>query len=59
MTLDINNDRKRLRCEKVELLNQIRELFNTIESKENEIKDFLKHYETKTKETSIAVKRVN
>ena len=51
-------DRKRLRCEKFDLLNQTKELYEIIESKENEIRDFLRHYELKTKETSTAVKKV-
>ncbi len=51
-------DRRKLKCERLNLLNQIKELYKTIESKENEIRDFLRLYETKTKETSAAVKRV-
>jgi hypothetical protein len=48
----------RLKAEKVELLSQTQELYKTIEAKENEIRDFLKHYEAKTKETSLAVKKL-
>ncbi len=51
-------ERKRLKSEKVELLNQVKELYKTIESKENELRDFLRHYEEKTKETSFAVKKL-
>lgn len=51
-------DRKRLKCEKLELLNQTKDLYKTIESKENQIKDILKNYENKTKETSQTVRKV-
>ena len=55
----MRSDRKRLKNEKIELLSQAKELYNTIESKENELRDFLRHYESKTKETSFAVKKVS
>lgn len=55
---DLKIERKRLKCEKVDLLNQTKELYKTIEAKENEIRDFLRHYENKTRETANAVKRV-
>ncbi len=54
----MRNDRKRLKSDKLDLLNQSKELYKKIESKENEIRDFLRHYEAKTKETSFAVKKV-
>lgn len=47
-----------MKSEKVDLLNQTKDLYKTIETKENEIRDFLKHYEAKTKETSLAVKKL-
>jgi hypothetical protein len=51
-------DRKRLKCEKLELLNQTRDLYKTIESKENEVRDILRHFDTKTRETSQTVKKL-
>lgn len=51
-------DRKRLKCEKLELLNQTRDLYKTIESKENELKEILSHFELKSRETSLIVKRL-
>ena len=54
----MKNDRKRLKSERVELLNQTKNLYKIIEAKELEIRDFLRHYEKKTKETSQAVKRL-
>ncbi|CAI9737004.1 kazrin-like isoform X2 [Octopus vulgaris] len=38
-------DRKRLKAEKLELLNQIKKLYSTLEEKENELRDFLRNYE--------------
>ena len=54
----MKTDRKRLKGERVELLNQTKNLYKIIESKEIEIRDFLRHYERKTKDTSQAVKRL-
>jgi hypothetical protein len=51
-------DRKRLKCDRLDLLSQTRDLYKTLEIKENEIRDFLKYYEKKTSETSIAVKKL-
>lgn len=54
----MKSERKRLKCEKIELLNQMRDLYKAIETKENEIGDVLKAYEMRTRETSFAVKRI-
>ena len=51
-------DRKRLKCDRLDLLSQTRDLYKTLEMKENEIRDFLKFYEKKTSETSVAVKKL-
>jgi hypothetical protein len=51
-------DRKRLKCEKLELLNQTRDLYKKIESKENEVRDILRHFDRKTRETSLTVKKL-
>ena len=52
-------DRKRLKCERLDLLGKTKELYKTIESKENEIGGLLKSFEKKTNETSAIVKRVS
>jgi hypothetical protein len=51
-------DRKRLKCEKLELLNQTRDLYKTIEAKENEIRDILKHFEAKSRDTAVTVRKL-
>ncbi|CAF0806729.1 unnamed protein product [Brachionus calyciflorus] len=51
-------ERKRYKLEKVELLNRTKDLYKTIESKENQIKTILKTYETKAKDTCLTVKKL-
>jgi chromosome segregation ATPase len=38
-------DRKRLRAEKFDLLNQMKALYGTLEDKERELRDFIRNYE--------------
>ena len=38
-------DRKRLRAEKYDLLNQMKALYGTLEDKERELRDFIRNYE--------------
>ncbi|XP_070561989.1 kazrin-like isoform X2 [Ptychodera flava] len=46
----MKNDRKRLKGEKVELLQQLKQLYSTLEAKEEEIRDFIRNYEQNIKE---------
>lgn len=38
-------DRKRLKTEKFDLLNQMKQLYGTLEDKEKELRDFIRNYE--------------
>lgn len=38
-------DRKRLKAEKFDLLNQMKQLYGTLEDKEKELRDFIRNYE--------------
>ncbi len=38
-------DRKRLKAEKFELLNQMKQLYATLEDKDKELRDFIRNYE--------------
>ena len=38
-------DRKRLKTEKFGLLNQMKQLYQTLEDKERELRDFIRNYE--------------
>jgi len=41
----VNADRKKLKAEKVDLLNQMKQLYGTLEDKERELRDFIRNYE--------------
>lgn len=38
-------DRKRLKAEKFDLINQMKQLYATLEDKEKELRDFIRNYE--------------
>lgn len=38
-------DRKRLKIEKAELVNQMQQLYATLESREEQLRDFIRNYE--------------
>ena len=52
-------DRKRLKAEKLDLLNQMKQLYCTLEDKESELREFIRTYEQKMKETEANIKQVN
>ncbi|XP_077998037.1 kazrin-like isoform X2 [Glandiceps talaboti] len=54
----MKNDRKRLKGEKVELLQQMKQLYSTLEAKEEEIRDFIRNYEQKAKESEDSMKQL-
>lgn len=41
----LNADRKRLKAEKLDVINQMKQLFATIEDKEKELREFIRAYE--------------
>lgn len=41
----LKTDRKRLKAEKFDLLNQMKALYSTLEDKERELRDFIRNYE--------------
>lgn len=42
---ELKVDRKRLKAEKFDLLNQMKALYGTLEDKERELRDFIRNYE--------------
>lgn len=38
-------DRKKLKAEKLDLLNQMKQLYSTLEDKEKELRDFIRNFE--------------
>uniref|UniRef100_A0A4W5JXP6 Kazrin, periplakin interacting protein n=1 Tax=Hucho hucho TaxID=62062 RepID=A0A4W5JXP6_9TELE len=49
-------DRKRLKAEKADLVNQMQQLYATLESREEQLRDFIRNYEQHRKESEDAVK---
>uniref|UniRef100_A0AAY4B6W6 Kazrin N-terminal domain-containing protein n=1 Tax=Denticeps clupeoides TaxID=299321 RepID=A0AAY4B6W6_9TELE len=49
-------DRKRLKVEKADLVNQMQQLYATLESREEQLRDFIRNYEQHRKESEDAVK---
>ncbi|XP_078695874.1 kazrin-like isoform X5 [Branchiostoma floridae x Branchiostoma belcheri] len=45
-------DRKRLKAEKVDLLNQMKQLYGTLEDKEDELREFIRNYEMRMRQNS-------
>lgn len=54
----MKSDRKRLKAEKLELLNQMRQLYTTLEEKETELRDFIRNYQQKMAENDDTIKQV-
>ena len=52
-------DRKRLKAEKVELLGQMKQLYVTLEDKEGELRDFIRNYEQRMKDSEDNIKQVH
>ncbi|XP_043229620.1 liprin-alpha-1-like isoform X6 [Amphibalanus amphitrite] len=49
-------DRKRLKAEKFDLLNQMKQLYQTLEDKERELRDFIRNYELRIKENDESLR---
>ncbi|XP_038387865.1 kazrin isoform X2 [Canis lupus familiaris] len=49
-------DRKRLKSEKTDLVSQMQQLYATLESREEQLRDFIRNYEQHRKESEDAVK---
>ncbi|XP_072304822.1 kazrin-A isoform X10 [Eucyclogobius newberryi] len=52
----MKSDRKRLKAEKADLVNQMQQLYATLESREEQLRDFIRNYEQHRKESEDAVK---
>ncbi|XP_054287753.1 kazrin [Macrosteles quadrilineatus] len=50
-------DRKKLKAEKLDLLNQMKQLYATLEDKENELRDFIRSFEQRMRESEEALVR--
>ncbi|XP_073765067.1 kazrin-A isoform X6 [Danio rerio] len=52
----MKTDRKRLRLERTDLVNQMQQLYTTLESREEQLRDFIRNYEQHRKESEDAVR---
>ncbi|XP_061832135.1 kazrin-A isoform X2 [Nerophis lumbriciformis] len=52
----MKSDRKRLKAEKADLVNQMQQLYSTLESREEQLRDFIRNYDQHRKESEDAVK---
>ncbi|XP_076863424.1 kazrin, periplakin interacting protein b isoform X2 [Brachyhypopomus gauderio] len=52
----MKGDRKRLKLEKSDLVNQMQQLYTTLESREEQLRDFIRNYDQHRKESEDAVK---
>ncbi|XP_076172209.1 liprin protein kazrin isoform X9 [Ptiloglossa arizonensis] len=51
-------DRKKLKAEKFDLLNQMKALYGTLEDKERELRDFIRNYEQRMRENEATLGRL-
>jgi hypothetical protein len=58
LVLAMKADRKRLKAEKLDLLNQLKQLYGTLEEKEAELRDFIRNYEQRMRESDESIKQV-
>lgn len=49
----MKGDRKRLKAEKADLVNQMQQLYTTLESREEQLRDFIRNYDQHRKVTCI------
>ncbi|XP_008553115.1 kazrin isoform X6 [Microplitis demolitor] len=54
----LKTDRKRLKAEKFDLLNQMKALYSTLEDKERELRDFIRNYEQRMRENEATLGRL-
>lgn len=57
--LALKADRKRLKAEKLELLNQMKQLYGALEEKETELREFIRKYEQRMAENDESIKKVS
>ncbi|GIY09278.1 hypothetical protein CEXT_141001 [Caerostris extrusa] len=57
--LPLKQDRKRLKAEKFDLLTQMKQLYSTLEDKEEELREFIRNYEQKMKESDETLKQMS
>lgn len=54
----MKTDRKKLKTEKMELLNQMKQVYGILEDKESELREFIRNYEQQMTASDIKIKRL-
>ena len=54
----MKSERKRLKSEKSELLGQMKQVYNMLEDKESELREFIQNYEQKMRESDVQVSKL-
>ncbi|XP_022239692.1 kazrin-like [Limulus polyphemus] len=54
----LKHDRKRLKGEKFQVLNHMKQLYSTLEDKEKELRDFIRNYEQRMKQSDEKLKQL-
>lgn len=54
----MKSERKKLKGEKMELLNQMKQVYGILEEKESELREFIKNYEQQMKTSDIKIKQL-
>ena len=57
-TGSLRRERKQLKSEKLDLLNQLKQLYAILEDKEKELRDFILNYEQRMKDSEEAIKQL-
>ncbi|XP_018333583.1 kazrin isoform X3 [Agrilus planipennis] len=55
----LKQDRKRLKAEKFDLLDQMKQLYATLEDKEKELRDFIRNYEQRVRENETSLQQLS
>ncbi|VDP09625.1 unnamed protein product [Soboliphyme baturini] len=58
MLASLKLDRKRLKSEKLELLSQMKDVYQTLEAKEKELRDFIRQFEVKMRDSDRGIQKV-
>ncbi|XP_006819717.1 kazrin-like [Saccoglossus kowalevskii] len=54
----MKNDRKKLKTDKVELLQQMKQLYSALEAKDEELRDFIRNYEYQVEESDNSMRQL-
>lgn len=59
MFVDLRNERKKLKADKIDLLAHVKQLCSSLQDKEQELRDFIRNYEHRIRETESTNAKVS